>query len=254
MRLFKPLVLFVGLIAGVCYLEQSAPAPIESSERILRRPLFPRPRPRPSPSPAPRVPDAPNAPENRDFVGGETYDGRTLKIALPVSEHLRNKAGLDGYGLCTFASLAHAARWQYVPELIDLLDYMTRYDGGGWPDKVDQVIERKAGKDVVQYIQCVRFDEKLLELAVKTGRMPAVTYGYSPRYGEIIAHMVNLVFMDDKYLVFLDNNFPGTYEWVPRAEGIRRIRIRMLDDTGRYAEDGGWFVVLLAPTQPPDLK
>jgi hypothetical protein len=39
--------------------------------------------------------------------------------------------------------------------------------------------------------------------------MPAVTYGYSPRYGGRVAHMVNLVHLSERWAAILDNNFPG---------------------------------------------
>lgn len=186
---------------------------------------------------------APVAPNN-DHIGGPQFDGRALSIDLPASEHLKNKVGSDGSGLCVFTSIDHAARWQNEADLIGFRDFMTKYPGGGYPQKVDEYIKKKAGSGHVDYIQSTTGDEALLELALKTGRMVCITYGYSPRYGELIYHMVNLVYLDDKWGVVLDNNFPDTYEWVPRAELLRRWKI----------QDGGWQVILLNPPAPPKPK
>lgn len=234
MRRLLGLVLIVFSLAAI-------PASDDSHGLLRRRP-----------KPAPKKPDPAPEPAVTDHIGGPTYDGRTIKCNLPISEHLRNKVGTDRYGLCVWASGDHAARWQYVPELIGLLDYMTKFKGGGWPERVDEVFKEIAPE--VPYLQCTQFDEELFDLALKTGRMPAVTYGFSPRYGENIAHMVNAVFSDSKWIVFLDNNFPGNYEWVPRAEALRRIKLRMLDNNGGYDLKGGWFYLLLAPEPPPEPK
>lgn len=188
---------------------------------------------RPQPSPA-----------SGDHIGGSTFDGRTLSIDLPQSEHLKNKGGRDGAGLCVFTSIDHASRWQNETDLIGFRDFMTKYPGGGYPEKVDAYIKKKAPDGQVDYIQSTTADVKLLELALKTGRMVCITYGYSPRYGENIYHMVNLVYLDDKWGVVLDNNFPDTYEWVPRDELLRRWKI----------QDGGWQVILLNPPPPPAPK
>jgi hypothetical protein len=84
----------------------------------------------------------------------------------------------------------------------------------------------------------------ILKLACKTGRMPGVTYSFSPtgRYGgRRIAHMVSLVSADDRHFVILDNNYPGTYEWMTPEEFTRS-----------YTGGGqGWAVILLAPPPSP---
>lgn len=198
---------------------------------LLPSPVVHTARPRPRPQPA-----------NLDHIGGSTWDDRTLLIDLPRDQHLANKVGRDGLGLCVFTSIDHAARWQNEPALIGFRDYMTKHPGGGYPEKVDQFIKKIAPN--AAYVQSTTADEELLELALRTGRMVSITYGYSPRYGENIYHMVNLVYLDDKWGVVLDNNFPNTYEWVPRAELLRRWKI----------QDGGWQVILLSPSPPPNPK
>ena len=220
---------FLGLLLllGGLFYAASQPRPAESIRR-------------PQPRPLPTLPA-------ENHVGGPDYDSRHIRVDLPMSEHLKNKVGTDGSGLCVFTSIDMAARWQNEQDLIGFRDFMTKFPGGGWPAKVDKFIKQKAPN--VEYIQNTTGDETLLDLALaKTGRMVCITYGYSPRYvdkwnpsGEI-DHMVNLVHLDDKWGVILDNNFPDNYEWMPRAELLRRWRMR----------GGGWLVVLTAPPPPPN--
>ncbi len=83
---------------------------------------------------------------------------------------------------------------------------------------------QKKGVPVPPYIQVQGKDIEILKLACKTGRMPGVTYSFSPsgRYGgQKIAHMVSLPHADDKWFCVLDNNFPRTYEWLTPQEFSR---------------------------------
>lgn len=238
----------LAAIAASClYLGFTGPNATPPVEGPFRRPHPFQPRPAPQP------------PATDDYIGGATHDGRTVTMDLPREQRLRNTVGTDGAGLCVPTSIEHAARWQYVPELIGYQTFCRQFPGGGWPTKEDDLIRQKVLADHgdmadVQYIQVTDFDAKKLELAIRTGRMPACTYGYSPRYNQPVSHMVNPVYMDDKWLVFLDNNFPDTYEWTPVAEGLRRIKLRLLDNAGHTDDKGGWFVVLLATAPPPDPK
>lgn len=61
-------------------------------------------------------------------VGGPTApDGRTeIHVDLPPSQHLKNKGGSDGAGLCVFTSIDMAARWQDVKQLIGFRDWIDR--------------------------------------------------------------------------------------------------------------------------------
>src|SRR5262245_16320763 len=177
-------------------------------------------------------------------VGGRTSpDGlEEVCLDLPGTEHLKNVGGRDGAGLCVFTSVEHAGRWENAVQLVGLQAKMRQEPGGGWPEKLDQVLARHAAG--VQYLQHTGGDPAILRLALKTGRMPSVTYGYSPRYGGgNIAHMVNLVHLSDRWACVLDNNFPGEdrYEWMAPAEFERRWKLK----------GGGWAVVVLAPPPPP---
>lgn len=184
-------------------------------------------------------------------VGGVVApDGKTeIQVDLPGIQHLLNKGGSDGAGLCVFTSISHSARWQHVAVLEDFRDWMTHYPGGGWPQKVDQKIRQICAErhvPVPAYIQVEDRDVSILKKALASGRMAAVTYSRSPtgRYGgSRIAHMVSMVHADENFVAILDNNFPGTdaYEWVSWHEFST-----IINPGGQY-----WAVILLDSGPPP---
>jgi hypothetical protein len=181
-------------------------------------------------------------------VAGPTApDGTEINCDLPRDLQVKNRGGSDGAGLCVFASLKHSAQWQNVDALRNIFEWMFKHPGGGYPDKVDRVIAQicqERGVPKPNYIQVESRDLDILRLASKTGRMPAVTYSFSPsgRYGGArIAHMVSLPHADDKLFGVLDNNFPGTIEWMTPAEFQRTY-------AGR---SNGWAVILLDEGPPP---
>lgn len=179
-------------------------------------------------------------------------DGTRATIDLPTSQHMRNTGGIDrfgrpgqGDGLCVFTSIEHAGRWQNVQLLTGFQKWMTYKEGGGWPQKVDQMLSqyaREKGASVPPYIQHTGGDESFLELALKTDRIVCVTYdGRDDFYRNQIAHMVNLAHLDAKRAAIIDNNRPGVWVWMSRAEFLSRWR----------GNSGGWAVVLLADPPPP---
>lgn len=178
-------------------------------------------------------------------VGGSIGpDGQQIVTDMPESLRMRNVGGRDGAGLCVFTSINHSARWQNERRLWNFQQDMRKERGGGWPEKVDQMIP-KYGKGT-PYLQYEGRDPSILELALKTGRMPGVTY--SGRDGVFyrgpIAHMVNLVYLDAKDAAILDNNNPDKILWMSRSEFLSRW-------TGGSS---GWAVILLAPRPPPAPK
>lgn len=187
--------------------------------------------------------------------GNKAPDGKTeIHCDLPGSEHLKNKGGSDGSGLCVFTSIDHSARWQQVPQLIGFRDWMTKHPGGGYPSKVTKMISlicKERGMPEPAYIQVEGADLEVLKKACASGRMPGVTYCFSPtgRYGgSRIAHMTSLVHADEKYFAILDNNYvqPGVpadkeIEWLSPEEFKRTY-------TGG---GGGWAVILLSSGPPP---
>jgi hypothetical protein len=189
-------------------------------------------------------------------VGGKVSPaGVEIDVDLPAEHHLRNKGGSDGAGLCVFTSIDHAARWQRVDALIGFRDYMTKFPGGGYPEKVKQYVSKLSKSRnlpepaYIQIFGAVEDDLKILEAACKSGRFPSITYGISPtgRYGgRRIAHMVSMPHCDLEKGEFcvLDNNHPGidAYEWMNKTEFIRA-----------YTSGGraGWSVILLDNGPPP---
>ncbi len=173
-------------------------------------------------------------------VNGPTHAGRTIECDLADSLQLRNTGGSDGQGLCVPTSLTQAARYQNCRELADLQAKQKREPGGGWPDRVAQWIRRDAPN--VGLVQYQGAKEDFLDRLISTGRMPCTTYNWGERYGQTIAHCVNLVYLDAQWAAILDNNFPKTYEWMPRAEFFRRAK----HPRGSY-----WAFGILSPPPPP---
>lgn len=174
--------------------------------------------------------------------GGPEDGGVAVQVDLPVSLRAKNVGGRDGAGLCVFTSIMHAARYQNERRLWDFQAKMRQEPGGGYPDKVDQMMARY-GADT-PYLQYEGKDPAILELALESGRMPGVTYnGHDPHYRGTIAHMVNLVYLDSQRACILDNNFIGDTQlvWLSREEFLQRW-------CGR---GNGWAVILLAPAPPP---
>ncbi len=187
-------------------------------------------------------------------VGGRTGpDGTELQVDFPNALHKSNIDSPQGsnQGCCVFRSLHHASWWQNTPQLRDFPEWLRqkRLPGGGYPGNVKERITaicKERGVPEPPYIQYEGTDLTLLKLACKTGRMPGVTYSFSPtgRYGGgRINHMVNIVHCDDKWVVVLDNNYIGdaAYEWLTPAEFQKTFT------GGRQ----GWAVILLTPPPPP---
>ena len=178
----------------------------------------------------------------RATEGGPTHkDGTEVICDLPLSHWIKNVGGRDGAGLCVFTSINMAAYWQNCEPLFNFQKQMRTEPGGGYPEKVDRMMRKYAPSTT--YVQYSGDNPAILDLAIKTGRMPSVTYGYSERYGGRVAHMVNLVHIDERIACVLDNNFIGAerLEWMSRGEFLRRWKLG----------GGGWTVILLNPPPPP---
>ncbi|MBN9521102.1 hypothetical protein J0H58_21715 [bacterium] len=123
--------------------------------------------------------------------------------------------------------------------------WMQRRPGGGYPSKVDQTLAAycaEIGQPVPPYAQHTGGEASFLELALRTDRCPAITYcGADDFYGRNVAHMVNLMYLDGSNAAILDNNRPGVWLWMSRADFLARWR----------GMNGGWAVVLLDPPPPP---
>ena len=184
-------------------------------------------------------------------VGGDTApDGTLSQCCLPQSLRKMNVGGSDGAGLCVFTSIGHSAEYQDVYQLKEFQAWMKSHPGGGYPEKVDKMIaqlcqEKGWAKPV--YIQNTTGDLELLKKACQSGRMPGITYGFSPsgRYGGgKIAHMVSLVHAKGDVWGILDNNYIKEIEWL-NTEEFKKT----------FASGGGnWSVILIQAGPPPTLR
>lgn len=186
-------------------------------------------------------------------VAGTDYQGHTVQAWVPKDRQPRNIGGSDGLGLCGFTSIQYAATFQHLAGLEDLQQYMSTRPGGAWPEKVDQVIEQKLGPDSgLQWVHVYGSEAiPLIKRALATGRMPCISYGFGERYRlDAINHMVNLVCFDDEYAAVLDNNYPGTCEWMPADELLPRFEwVADRNGVGYHAE--GWAIIFITNPQPP---
>ncbi len=179
--------------------------------------------------------------------GGPTGPGGAeVMCDLPVSLRKHNTAGKGGRGgLCVFTSLMHAARYQNERALWNFQDQVRNDVTGGYPGNVDEEIKKYA--PAVRYLQYEGRDPSVLEAALKSGRMPSVTYnGHDGvHYRGRIAHMVNLVYLDSQTAAILDNNFVEPDQrsilWMSRQEFLDRW----------IGGDSGWAVILLSPAPVP---
>lgn len=195
--------------------------------------------------------------------GAIAPDGRTrVTCDLPAELRMHNTGGMGrggpgtGAGLCVFTSIEHAGRYQNEPKLRGLQRWMTNHPGGGYPAKVDAMLAQFAPG--VEYLQHTGGDLEWLRAAMKTGRMVSVTYcGHDMHYGpQTIAHMANLIHLDDKWAAVLDNNYPGEKQivWMSVEEFRDRWlgqRYRIQTPVGMRPVGGGWGVVVLSPAPPP---
>lgn len=176
-----------------------------------------------------------------ELATGPVYKGVEAAIDLPMADHRKNEAGIDGAGLCVWASIEMAAKWENIRELADLWAHMKKQKGGGWPERVTKVLGELAPDLVV--IQYEGDDPAILDAAIKSGRPPLVTLGYGEYYKmQTIAHMVLLAHLDSQWAAIIDNNDPAHWTWMPREEFLKRWK---------HPSGKGWAVVLLAPPPPP---
>jgi hypothetical protein len=190
-------------------------------------------------------------------------DGTRATIDLPVARHMRNVGGSDGAGLCVYTAVTHDADWQNVPGFLGFRKWAESRPGGSYPDKLDADIAAFAarlGSKPPGYVQHTGGDATFLELALRTGRALGVTYaGNDGFYNETIAHMVNLCHLDATRAAILDNNRPGRWVWMTRAEFLERWRgvhadgrpMTVRDGRRNVPVGGGWAFVWLAAPPPP---
>jgi hypothetical protein len=193
----------------------------------------------------------------KSWVGGITYQDATISCDLPNDQQFKNIGSKkDGAGMCVFTSIEMAARYQGLEQMRGWRDWAAaNYAGGGYPQKVDQLLSAWWKAKSIKPIPYLQFEgkdpETIMATIDRTNRMASITYGYSPRYGRGIAHMVNAILYGDKYGTVLDNNFIGDdkYEWMDKAELVRRMRLTPNGQAG-----SAWVFVWLTPGSPPPPK
>ena len=230
---------------ALCALTALTWTPAPDTPRVPPTPPTPLVAPAPTPAPEPdrSCPNCPRPPRrDRDtrppFVACQPAPDQAREptvdlLSMPSQVRPRNVGGRDGAGLCVFTSIQYAAWYQNEPRLQNFQQVMRQELGGGWPEKVDKMVA-KYGPGT-PYVQYSGKDTTLMELALKTGRVPCVTVMRG-------AHMVCLVHLDANSAAIVDNNAPDRVQWMTRAQFIQSH-----DIGGR----GGWTFVLLNPTCPP---
>lgn len=174
-------------------------------------------------------------------ANGPQHDGSEVDCDIPMEMRIRNTVGINGMGLCVFASMQMEASYQNIQELAGLFDYMKRQPGGGWPQKVDRIMQKLAPN--VQYKQYQGDSLDFIQEGINSGRPVCVTMGTGELYGmRTIAHMVLCVGLDDKYAAILDNNDPQRIWWMERET----FRQRFI-----HPNTSGWALYFLNPPPPP---
>jgi hypothetical protein len=170
--------------------------------------------------------------------GGVAQDVPAVDLlSMPAALRKRNISS-KGAGCCTFRSAEYAAHWQHEPALFGLPEWMKNKGiaGGGTPDKQARMVEMIAkdrGLPAPKFAQYEGRDPSVIELCLKTGRAPGVTWNGN--------HMLTCVHLDDARGAIVDNNAPDRVQWFSRSEFLRRWT----------AGGGGWVFVLLAPAPTP---
>lgn len=185
----------------------------------------------------------------KPVLGGQVGpNGQEVHVDLPLSQRIRNIGShVDGAGMCVSTSMTHAARWHAMRDWYNWRDWCAKFPGGGYPSKMDKQIKQFSDEKKIPappYLQYEGKDPSILEEAFKAGLLPSVTYSGRDgvRYSGSIAHMVNLVYLDDKSAAIMDNNGkPEDLIWMSRDEFIDRWT------NGR----SGWAHFWLLPGPPP---
>lgn len=167
----------------------------------------------------------------------QAIDPETAREAicdLPSERHVRNIRGKDGTGCCVWASGQMMADWHDFKPFASILSDKL---GGAHSGSVEAAFKRKA-PGFKGYVQAQGRDSmELCDWAARTGRIACVTYGPS--------HMVIMVHLDaagtpNPRAAVIDNNRPGEWLWMPRAEFI-----------AKHQQGGAWSYALLTSPPPP---
>jgi len=241
---------WVGAIALLlvlgCWAERTPIAsPVKPAEETKRRPLFPILRG--------EMDDEAGSASSGKIMLGDIHppDGSALQIDFPIERDMRNiRSRVDGQGMCVTTSAEMAADWAGLTDLKGFRDWCSREPGGCGPKKFDDQLRRfckQKGIAVPNYLFYLGKSPEFLELVLRTGRMPAISYAGRDgvQYSSTIAHMTDLTHYARGLAGVYDNNYdPRKRIWLPEE--------KFLD---RWIDGGnGWAIVWLDPPPPPRLK
>lgn len=156
-----------------------------------------------------------------------SYRGVDANAPIPPELHIRNEGGRDGAGLCVIASILANGRYQGVPGLEggkDSLLWKTAKSrkGGYYPGKLEALL-----KEVLPGEKWFSWEGDGTDLVAEysaKGFPVGTTMNTGAQYRYMrIHHMISLIHLDDKLACVVDNNDPGKYHWMPRAEYDRRF-------------------------------
>ena len=186
--------------------------------------------------------------ETGAYVTSEVSKQGTIpRAGIPRIWHVRNRGGRDGAGLCVYASAKHSGLVHQEPVFTGMFEWMFQQPGGSYPSKFKKSVEtyaREKGLSIPRYLSVERADWEFVVKAAASGRPLGVTYSHSPtgRYGgSRISHMVSLCHASESEVAILDNNYPGSYEWMT-PEVAKRVGVLE------------WVIVLLTPGRPPVVR
>lgn len=189
----------------------------------------------------------------QDEYLSKSFEGpgkRLVRTNMPINMFIKNKGGSDGAGLCVFTSIYHTGVYQGLP-LKGFRKFMESRPGGGYPEKVDRMLKLYASESKsylpMYYHLYGKGCMNTLKDALDVGYMVCITWGtdYHHYGGDTIAHMVNLVYLDNEYGAILDNNFPDEFLWVRRPTFDNYAAW-----TGRIRDDGLWAIVFTDNPMP----
>ena len=173
----------------------------------------------------------------RVFGQDDTTEPAVDLLVMPRELRLHNITA-KGSGCCTFRSADYASHWQNVPAIHGLPEWLKNkgYAGGGNPSKQARIVEecaRDRGMPVPGFVQYEGNSCEIIELALKTGRLPCITWQGN--------HMLCCVYLDSSKAAILDNNDPHRLHWYDRKTFERKF----------VQGGGGWVFVLTAPAPSP---
>lgn len=177
------------------------------------------------------------------------HEGTIANAPIPPEMHVRNEGGSDGAGLCVISSILVAGRYQSIPaarlqKQAELWRIAKSRPGGYSPEKLRRLVEEIAPEE--RWASYVGTDSTVLDRLSAQGYALCVTmntgslYGYRP-----IHHMVNLLHIDERWAIVVDNNDPGVYYIMPAPE----FRRRWIDGGTGWA----WVWTDLPPSTSSDL-